>query len=139
MDVVEGVLKIANQAILVHGNSDPIDVRRALPATEMIDIGDLRIGVTHPAWGGPPFELEQLLGDFDVPVDVVLFGHLHEVHNVTKSGVLFISPGQAYRSFMMDSTLAEITVDGLAVRAEIKIIESAEEKKKLNRRYQNDS
>ena len=134
MDVVDGVLKVANHAIVVHGNSDPIEIRKALPATEMIDTGDLKIGVTHPAWGGPPFELEKLLGDFDVPVDVVLFGHLHEIHNVRKNGVLFISPGQGYRSFMMDSTIAEITVDGLSVHAEIKVIEPAEEKKKLNRR-----
>jgi putative phosphoesterase len=139
MDVVDGVLSVANHAIVVHGNSDPIEIRKALPATEMIDTGDLKIGVTHPVWGGPPFELEKLLGDFDVPVDVVLFGHLHEVHNVRKNGVLFINPGQGYRSFMMDSTIVEITVDGLSVHAEIKVIESAEEKKKLNRRYLYDS
>ena len=139
MDVVEGVLEIANHAILVHGNSDPIEIRQALPATEMIDTGNLKIGITHPVWGGPPFELQELLGDFDVPVDVVLFGHLHEVHIVRKEGVMFKSPGQAYRSFMMDSTIMEITVDGLSVHAEIKVIESAEEKKKLNRRYQYDS
>ncbi len=122
MDVVEGLRRAAKQAVVVHGNSDPPDVRRAIPYVEMLEVEGTRIGVTHPAWGGPEFPPEDLLDDFpDVP-DVILFGHTHEPMNEIINGVLFLNPGQGYPSFMVAATIAVLTVDGGAFEAEIKTI-----------------
>ena len=64
LDVVEGVRRTAKKAVAVHGNSDPVEIREALPYIEVIEVEGKRIGVIHPAWGGPPFELEELFKDF---------------------------------------------------------------------------
>ena len=125
MPVVEGMRRAARKAVIVHGNSDPIEVRRALPAVEVFEVEGKRIGATHPVWGGPPFELEELLPDFPDPVDVVLFGHLHEAVNEVRDGVLFLNPGQGYSSFRVPATIAELTVDGGDMSAEVRVIEPA--------------
>ena len=119
--VVEGVRQSAKRAIVVHGNSDPVELRQALPYVETLEVEGQRIGVTHPAWGGPPFELDELLPDFPGPVDAILFGHLHETVNERRDGVLFVNPGQGYPSFMVPATIAIVTVEG-AISAEIREI-----------------
>ena len=95
-DVVDGMRAEAKRAVIVHGNSDPPDLRQSLPYTEVIEVEGVRLGVTHPAWGGPEFPLEELLPDFPEPVDAILFGHLHETINETRDGVLFLNPGQVF-------------------------------------------
>lgn len=123
LGVVEGLRRNARRAVLVCGNSDPAEVRRDLPVQEVVDVQGRRIGVTHPHWGGPPFELELLLDDFTPPLDAVLFGHLHETVNELRDGVLFLNPGQAYRSFLTDATVALLTVSDGLLSAEIQVIE----------------
>ena len=122
-DVVDGMRSEARSAVIVHGNSDPPDLRESLPYTEMIEVDGLRIGVTHPAWGGPEFPLEELLPDFPEPVDAVLFGHFHETINEVRNGVLFLNPGQAYKSFMVPATMATLTIDRGRMIPEIVTIE----------------
>ena len=100
-----------------------MDVREAIPYVEVIEVEGKRIGFTHPAWGGPEFPLEDLLGDFPEPVDAIVFGHLHETVNEARDGVLFVNPGQGYSSFMVPATMAILTVDGGEMHAEIKVIE----------------
>lgn len=122
MEVVDGLRDAAKRAIVVHGNSDPPDVRQAIPYVQTIEVEGVRIGVTHPAWGGPEFPAEDLLGDFaDIP-DVILFGHTHEPMNETINGVLYLNPGQGYPSFMVAATIAVLTVEDGAFTAEIKTI-----------------
>jgi putative phosphoesterase len=125
MDVAEGFRRSARKAILVHGNSDPPDVRRIFPYVEVIEVESRRIGVTHPAWGGPEFELEELLPDFPEPVDAIIFGHIHETINKTRDGILFLNPGQGYASFMVPATIALLTVDKDKVSSEIVIVQPA--------------
>ncbi len=122
-DVVDGMRREAKRAVIVHGNSDPPDLRRTLPYTSVIEVEGARIGVTHPAWGGPEFPLEELLPDFPEPVDAILFGHFHETIIETRNGTLFVNPGQAYKSFMVPATIAALTVDGGRLTAEIVTIE----------------
>ena len=123
MDVVDGMRREAKRAIVVHGNSDPVDVRQAIPYVEVIEVEGKRIGFTHPAWGGPEFELEKLLPDFPDPVDVIVFGHFHETIVETQNGVLFVNPGQGYSSFLVAATIAVIEVENGEVTAEIVEIE----------------
>ena len=123
LDVVEGVQRTAKKAVVVHGNSDPVEIRETLLYVEVIEVEGKRIGVIHPAWGGPPFELEQLYNDFLEPVDAILFGHLHETVNEVRDGVLFVNPGQGYASFMVPATIAMLTIEDGEMRAEIRVIE----------------
>ena len=55
LPVVEGFLKSAKKGLIVHGNSDPVDLRESLPYTQVIEVEKIKIGITHPAWGGPEF------------------------------------------------------------------------------------
>ena len=124
MSIVDGVRACSKRAVVVHGNSDPVEIRRAIPYVEVIEVEGVRIGVTHPAWGGPEFELEALLPDFPEPVDAILFGHLHETLNESRNGVHYINPGQGYSSFMVPATMAIVTVEGGSITAEIRQIEA---------------
>ena len=71
-NVVDGMRDEARRAVIVHGNSDPPELRESLPYTETIDVEGRKLGITHPAWGGPEFPLEELLKDFPEPVDAIL-------------------------------------------------------------------
>ena len=123
-DVVNGFLQTAQNAILVHGNSDPVDIRNSLPYVQSIQVEDVLIGITHPAWGGPEFPLQELFNDFNVKPDLILFGHTHEPLQKTIDNTLFVNPGQGYKSFMVNCTLAAITIDGADIKSEIKTIEN---------------
>ena len=122
MDVVEGLRHAAKRAIIVHGNSDPPDVRRAVPYVQTLEVEGVRIGVIHPAWGGPEFPPEDLLGDFPEVPDVILYGHIHEPLNETINGVLYLNPGQGYPSFMVAATIAVLTIEDGSFTAGIKTI-----------------
>ena len=122
-DVVDGMRREANRAVIVHGNSDPPELRSTLPYTETFEVDGVRIGVTHPAWGGPEFPLEDLLPDFPDTVDVILFGHFHETINEVREGVLFLNPGQAYKSFMVPATIALLTIEDGRMTPEIVFVE----------------
>ena len=124
-DVVDGVRRDARRAIVVHGNSDPAEIRRSLPYVEGGEAEGKRSGVTHPAGGGPECDPGERLPDFPEPVDIIVFGHLHETVNEHREGVLFVNPGQAYASFMVPSTIAVLTVTDGEVSAEIRVVEPA--------------
>ena len=125
MAVAEGMRRDAKRAVVVHGNSDPVEARRALPYVETFQAEGVRVGVTHPAWGGPEFDLEELLPDFPEPVDAILFGHLHETIDETRAGVRFINPGQGYASFAVPASMALVTVRERSISVEIRVVESA--------------
>ena len=121
--VVDGMREEAKRAVIVHGNSDPPDLRASLPYTETIEVEGWKVGITHPAWGGPEFPLEELLKDFPEPVDAILFGHLHETVNEVRNNVLFLNPGQAYKSFMVPVTMAFLTVEEGKIEPQVVVIE----------------
>jgi len=122
--VVDGFLEAAQKAILVHGNSDPVDLRKSLPYVQSIQVEDVLIGITHPAWGGPEFPPSELFKDFNVKPDLILFGHTHQPLQETIDGTLFVNPGQGYASFMVDGTLASITINGTEIKSEIRTIQN---------------
>ena len=123
MNVIEGITKHAKKAVLVSGNSDPVEIREALPYTQIMEIQGISIGVIHPVWGGPEFPTEELLQDFTRPIKVILFGHLHETLNEIRDGVLFVNPGQGYSSFKVPATMAVLTIRNGNAAAEIILIE----------------
>ena len=130
MDVVEGLRAAAKRAVVVHGNSDPPDVRQALPRRELFEVDGVRIGVTHPAWGAEEFEPQRLLPDFtehgERTADVICYGHLHEPVNESHDGVLFLNGGQAYPSFLVRATMAWLVIEDGVARGEIVEVAPAE-------------
>ncbi|MQA01024.1 MAG: YfcE family phosphodiesterase [Dehalococcoidia bacterium] len=123
LDVVDGFRGAARRSVVVHGNSDPPDLRRALPYREVIEVDGVRIGVTHPAWGGPEFPARELLPDFPADlfgrVDLVCYGHIHVPSIEEVEGVRFVNPGQGYPSFMVPGTYATIEVARGEARVEL--------------------
>lgn len=126
LDVIEGFRAAAKRSYVVHGNSDPVDVRRALPYRETFEVDGVRIGLTHPSWAGPEFEPEVLFGDFPEGVDVILYGHLHEPIDETREGVYFLNGGQGYASFLVPCTIAWLTIEDGEFRGEIEVVAPAE-------------
>lgn len=122
-NVVEGFLTAAKKGIIVHGNSDPVELRETLPYMETIKVEEIEIGIIHPAWGGPEFPPEELFKDFNNRPDVILFGHTHEPLNDHIEGTLFVNPGQGYKSFMVDGTMAVLTINKKKITVEIITVE----------------
>ena len=112
LEAVDGFRSEARQAVVVHGNSDPPDLRRAIPYREVIEVDGVRIGVTHPAWGGPEPEYHELLPDFPEAevgrLDILCYGHIHEPLNEDFNGLRLVNGGQGYPSFLVPGTVALI-------------------------------
>ena len=112
MDAVEGFRREARQAVVVHGNSDPVELRKALPYREILEVDGVRIGVSHPAWGTIEPELHQLLPDFPPgefgDLDVLAYGHIHVPLSEVAHGIHFINGGQGYPSFLVPGTVGWI-------------------------------
>ena len=112
LDALEGFRAAAKQAVVVHGNSDLPDLRRAIADGDVIEVDGVRIGVTHPAWAGPEPAPHELLPDFPEPevghLDVICYGHIHVPQNEEVEGIRFVNGGQGYPSFRVPGTVALI-------------------------------
>ncbi len=75
----------------VHGNMDDPELRASLPATRVLDLAGLRVGVVHDA-GVRPGRAERLARKFPGCAAVV-YGHTH-LPEVTRCGSVWIlNPG----------------------------------------------
>ncbi len=83
----------------VYGNMDPVEVRNRLPRIDIFEEGRFKLGITHPAEGGPPSILEKKVRDALKGVDAIIYGHSHMTKNEVKNGVLFFNPGSATGQF----------------------------------------
>ena len=83
----------------VYGNIDGPDVRKELPAIDMVQARDFKIGVNHPAEGGSPHTLEQRLRPKFSGVQAIIHGHSHRTKNEFRDGVLWFNPGSATGTF----------------------------------------
>ena len=83
----------------VYGNIDGPEVRRELPAIDIVEAGGFRIGVNHPSEGGPPSSLEERIKAKFTGVQVIIHGHSHQTKNIVKNGVLWFNPGSATGTF----------------------------------------
>jgi len=98
VEVLNG-LKRLGKVKAVQGNMDSAELKSILPAKEVLEIGDKRIGITHGSGG--PWGIEQrVMGIFDQDrVDVIVYGHSHKSQNKVIDGILFFNPGKAENSF----------------------------------------
>ncbi len=100
---------------VVYGNNDGErnGLKAVLPQITdgplLVECGGIRISVDHY----PPEDQNQPVSD----VDVILFGHTHEVVNEKRDGVLYLNPGENCGWVRGESTVA--TLDTETLKAEI--------------------
>ena len=96
----------------VQGNMDSRELKAILPAKEIIEIMDKRIGITHGS--GSPWGIEERVRKvFEADrIDVLVYGHSHQSQNKVIKDILFLNPGKATDSFGI------LTIDG-GVKGEI--------------------
>lgn len=91
MDVIRRLEKLAPTKA-VYGNMDTKEVRDALPAKEIIKIGNIKIGLIHGS--GPPNGLvKSIKTEFNSGIDIIIFGHSHSPFNEKIGKTLFFNPG----------------------------------------------
>ncbi|MFW5836951.1 MAG: metallophosphoesterase family protein [Desulfovibrionaceae bacterium] len=83
--------------VAVHGNTCQWGVRDQLPAAASVDLGGLRVAVTH-GWGdrpGTPARVAQALGPDH---DLVCYGHTHAPDWAQHGDVRLLNPGSLQQS-----------------------------------------
>jgi putative phosphoesterase len=104
------------ELIAVCGNMDPLDIQKAFPEKQVIELGGFRIGLIHG--GGSPFGIESRIQDEFGEIDVLVYGHTHNPANHIVKDVLFFNPGSLTRSFIQRPTLGILHL-GEKIEAEI--------------------
>jgi len=121
--LLDELRRMAKRFIGVYGNMDPKEIREQLPDKAVLEVEGRRIGVIHPAWGGPPWGIEEdIAKEFD-GVDIILFGHTHDVYHETIGGVIFLNPGQAYPAFRTPASAGIVTIGQEGMDVEIRTFE----------------
>jgi len=92
---VDQLLAIGIPFYGVYGNIDEPAIREILRAEELLTLGGLKVGITHPSEGGPPWKSENLARSKFPEADVIIYGHTHLALNKVKDGVLILNPGSA--------------------------------------------
>ena len=111
-EVMEELRSIA-PIMAVRGNNDKGTWANAIPETEVVQIGSVRIYMLHDLKG---IDLNPAARGFQV----VISGHSHRPSIETRDAVLFLNPGSAGpRRFKLPISVARLTVDGSAVNGEI--------------------
>jgi putative phosphoesterase len=75
----------------VHGNMDDVTLRARLPGTLVVEVGGLRIGMTHDA--GPRAGREERLVRRFPGCAAVVYGHTHEPQVARQGEVWILNPG----------------------------------------------
>jgi putative phosphoesterase len=105
-------LRQSREVKAVHGNMDSRELKAVLPAKEIVEIGNKRIGITH-GWGSPWGIEGRIRKLFESDrIDIIVYGHSHQSQNKVIDDILWFNPGKAADSFGI------LTIDGEA-RAEI--------------------
>lgn len=118
--LLDELRRVAKRFIGVYGNIDPRQVREQLPNKAVFEVEGKKIGVIHPSWGGPPWGIEEDIAKEFGGVDIILFGHTHDVCQQTIGGVVFVNPGQAYPSFRSRASAAIVTIGQEGMKVEIR-------------------
>ena len=77
----------------VYGNVDSPELRRLLPAEQLVEAGGVRIAMVHDA-GARTGRLERMRRRFAERADAVVFGHSHlPLHERSDDGFHIFNPG----------------------------------------------
>jgi len=78
----------------VAGNNDDFYMQSKLGRKKILDVGGVKIGITHGDMGYAGNALKNAINIFkNDTVNCVVFGHSHAPHNEEIEGVLFFNPG----------------------------------------------
>jgi len=90
----------------VQGNMDSSELKAMLPAKEIVEIKNKRIGITHGS--GSPWGIEERVRKVfeSDQIDILVYGHSHQSQNKVIKDILFLNPGKAMDSFGI------LTIDG---------------------------
>jgi uncharacterized protein len=126
-DVLDSLVRLKGSRFRgVYGNTDSQAIRDEVPAKDILEIEGKRIGITHPAAGGPSEGTERrVMALFkDDNVDVVVYGHTHDPRIAHLGGVWLVSPGKGYleQSYFGSPTTFVVLTIGEDIRAEIRKI-----------------
>lgn len=99
--------------VAVRGNNDKGDWARAIPETEVVQMGSVHIYVLH--------DLKEIgVSPNAAGFQVVVSGHSHQPLIDKREGVLFVNPGSAGpRRFKLPITVARLTIEGANVHGEL--------------------
>lgn len=110
--VLEALHSIA-PVVAVRGNNDTDEWARALPDTEVVELGDVALYVLHDV-----HELDRDPGA--AGFHAVISGHSHRPSIATRRGVLYVNPGSAGpRRFKLPISLAQLHIQGATVEAQL--------------------
>ena len=96
LEVLEGLRRLG-EVKAVCGNMDSDELRMMLPEREIFVADGKKIGITHGSGG--PWGIENRVRELFSDVDIIVFGHTHNVKNEVLGGTLFFNPGQGKNSF----------------------------------------
>jgi putative phosphoesterase len=106
-------LRVVAPTFVVRGNVDTQAWAAALPATEAVEVGRLRLWVLHDI-------SELALDPVAARIAAVIYGHSHKPSIETRDGVLYLNPGSAGpRRFNLPVTVARLSVSGQVIHPEI--------------------
>ena len=102
----------------VHGNMDDATLRDRLPDTLVVEVGGLRIGMTHDA-GARVGREERLIARFP-GCTAVVYGHTHEPQVARVGEAWILNPGSpTERRRSPSHTMLVLDVAGETVRPEL--------------------
>ena len=109
----------------VYGNSDPLEIRKKLPPKLVVEISGVRVGVIHPAIGGPDsFLIRRILKQFkNINIDVLVYGHSHDAEIKWKEQILLVNPGRGYIDKTSQNPAASIALITIEEDIKAEIIE----------------
>ena len=123
-DVIKGITENSKNSIIVHGNSDPQNIRENIPDKILFQINKFIFGVIHPFWGGPPpVDYDLILEQFEeIKPNFIFFGHTHDAHIEEYKGTTFINPGQGYSEFIIPTSFCLFEISDSSISINIKKI-----------------
>jgi len=94
----------------VRGNNDRDAWAEAIPETDVLEVGEVRIYVIHDI---ARLDLDPAAAGFQV----VVSGHSHKPQVHTRDGVLYVNPGSSGpRRFKLPIAAGELMIDGRTVQ-----------------------
>jgi putative phosphoesterase len=97
----------------IRGNIDTQPWAKLLPATDVLEIGDVSIYIVHNL---AHLDLKPQAAGFAA----VIYGHSHKPMQEMKNGVLYFNPGSAGpRRFRLPITVGRLKLSGIEISAEI--------------------
>ena len=124
LDVIKPLADIA-PVHAVYGNCDPDTITRCLDARIIVEIEQVRIGVTHGHLGRGATTANRALRIFeDESVPCVVFGHSHIPMCEQRDGVLLFNPGSCTDPRTQKRpSFGLLYVEGTSVRGQLRYFE----------------